>query len=303
MESLQIELNRIYLKDALEGLKELPDNFADIIIADPPYNVGKDFGVFKENWELDEYIHWSMQWINEAIRVLKDSGSMFIFGISEILAHIFVRIPINKRWLIWHYTNKNVPTLNFWQRSHESIILAWKENYIFNRDEIREPYTESFLKNAAGRVRRATPGRYSRGDKETVYKAHEKGALPRDVIKVPALAGGLGSKERWFYCRTCKKVYPPQEKKKHIKHEIVLHPAQKPLALMERLIKSCKPKNNKGIVVVPFVGSGTECVAAKKLGLDFIGFEINPEYICIAEERLRNTKEEQFGQGELFKKV
>ena len=105
MKSFQIELNRIYLKDALEGLKELPDNFADIIIADPPYNIGKDFGVFKENWELEEYIKWSMNWINEAIRVLKDNGSMFIFGISEIIAHIFVRIPLNKRWLIWHYSS------------------------------------------------------------------------------------------------------------------------------------------------------------------------------------------------------
>ena len=303
MKSLQIELNRIYLKDALEGLKELPDNFADIIIADPPYNIGKDFGVFKENWELEEYIKWSMNWINEAIRVLKDNGSMFIFGISEIIAHIFVRIPLNKRWLIWHYTNKNVPTLNFWQRSHESIILVWKERYIFNRDDIREPYTENFLKNAAGKIRKATPGRYSRRNKETIYNAHEKGALPRDVIKVPALAGGAGSKERWFYCRTCKKVYPPKEKRNHISHDIVLHPAQKPLELMEKLIKSCRPKNRKGVVVVPFVGSGTECVAAKKLGLEFIGFEINPEYIYIAEERLRNSQEACIAQGELFEEI
>ena len=297
----KIKLNEIYLKDAIEGLKELPDNFADIIIADPPYNIGKDFGIFKENWELEEYIQWSMKWINEAIRVLKNNGSMFIFGISEIIAHIFVRIPLNKRWLIWHYTNKNVPTLNFWQRSHESIILVWKNSYIFHRDDVREPYTESFLKNAAGRIRRPTPGRFSKGDKETIYTAHEKGALPRDVIKVPALAGGLGSKERWFYCRTCKKVFPPQEKKKHMTHDIVLHPTQKPLELIEKLIKSCRPKDYKGIVVVPFAGSGTECVAAKKLGLNFIGFEINPEYIYIANERLRNTKEDHIAKNRLFK--
>ena len=72
---------------------------------------------------------------------------------------------------------------------------------------------------------------------------------------------------------------------------------------MEKLIKSCRPKEGKGVVVVPFVGSGTECVAAKKLGLEFIGFEINPEYIYIAEERLRNTQEACIAQGELFEEI
>ena len=301
METMKFQINKIYLMDAIEGLKNLPSEFADIIIADPPYNIGKDFGVFRENWNLNEYIEWSMKWINEAIRVLKDTGSLFIFGISEILAYLFVNIPVNKRWLVWHYTNKNVPTLNFWQRSHESIILAWKKSYIFNRDDVREPYTEDFLKSAAGKVRKATPGRFSKGDKETVYNAHERGALPRDVIKVPALAGGAGNKERWFYCRTCKAVFPPKERRYHLDHDVVLHPTQKPLELMEKLIKSAMPKDRKGLVVVPFAGSGTECVAAKKLGLDFIGFEINPEYIYIAEERLKNIKSVEYSQNVLFK--
>ena len=279
-----LELNKIYPKDAIEGLKELPSNFADIIIADPPYNIGKDFGVLKENWTIEEYIAWSKEWIKEAIRVLKPTGSMFIFGFSENLAYLFVEIPINKRWLVWHYTNKTVPSLNFWQRSHESIILCWKESYIFNRDLVREPYTKGFIK-VAGKIRANTVGRFSKGNKTTIYKAHEKGALPRDVIKVPALAGGAGNKERWFLCKTCQEVYPPSEKKKHLKHELVFHPTQKPEKLIEKLLLSAKPKHG-GIVVVPFAGSGTECVVAKKLGMDFIGFEINEDYIKIANKRL-----------------
>ena len=296
-----ITLNRIYCMDVLEGLRELPDNFADIIIADPPYNIGKDFGVFKESWSREEYIRWSKKWINEAIRILKPTGSLFIFGFSENLAYIFVEIPVNKRWLIWHYTNKNVPSLNFWQRSHESIILCWKDSFIFNRDDVREPYTEQFLKSAAGKVRKGTPGRFSRGDRETVYTAHEKGALPRDVIKVPALAGGAGRKERWFLCKDCGKVCNPSERKEHSGHNVVFHPTQKPEELIEKLILSAKPKGN-GVVVVPFAGSGTECVVAKRLGMDFIGFEINEDYIKIAERRIE--EENRVGQlGELFKKV
>ncbi len=296
-----ITLNRIHCMDVLEGLRELPDNFADIIIADPPYNIGKDFGVFKESWSQEEYISWSKRWINEAIRILKPTGSMFIFGFSENLAYIFVEIPINKRWLVWHYTNKNVPSLNFWQRSHESIILCWKDSFIFNRDDVREPYTEQFLKSAAGKIRKGTPGRFSKGDRETVYTAHEKGALPRDVIKVPTLAGGAGRKERWFLCKDCNDVYPPSEKKNHQGHEVIFHPTQKPEELIEKLILSAKPKN-KGVVVVPFAGSGTECVVAKRLRMDFIGFEINKDYIKIAERRIE--EENKVGQiGELFKEV
>jgi site-specific DNA-methyltransferase (adenine-specific) len=134
---------------------------------------------------------------------------------------------------------------------------------------VREPYTDTFLKNAAGKVRKPTKGRFSNGDKETTYTAHEGGALPRDVIKVPALAGGAGKKER------------------------VDHPTQKPLTLCDTLIKASMNKNTQTLLVVPFVGSGSECVSAKKKNVDFIGFEINSDYIAIANERLANINEQE----------
>ena len=215
---------------------------------------------------------------------------MFIYGFSEILAYLSVEIPINKRWLIWHYTNKNVASLNFWQRSHEAIICAWKNKPIFNRDDVREPYTEGFLNGAAGKVRKGTAGRFSSNGKETVYNAHAGGALPRDVIKIPALAGGAGMNERWFMCKTCNnQIFEPRELKKHADHEIIKHPTQKPLELSKKLVMSATPKKN-GVVLVPFVGTGSECVAAKELEQNYIGFEINPDYIKMAETYLKNTK-------------
>ena len=215
---------------------------------------------------------------------------MFIYGFSEILAYLSVEISINKRWLIWHYTNKNVASLNFWQRSHEAIICAWKDKPIFNKDDVREPYTEGFLNGAAGKVRKGTAGRFSSNGKETIYKAHTGGALPRDVIKIPALAGGAGMNERWFICKTCKgKVFEPRELKKHAGHEIIKHPTQKPIALSRKLVTSAMQKKD-GVILVPFVGTGSECVAAKELGQSYIGFEINPDYIKLAEKYLKNTK-------------
>ncbi len=287
--SFKLPLNKIILGDAVEELRKLPSSSCDIIIIDPPYNIGKDFGNNIDKRELSEYVAWSKKWINESIRVMKPTGTMFIYGFSEILAYLSVEIPINKRWLIWHYTNKNVASLNFWQRSHEAIICAWKEKPTFNRDEVREPYTEGFLNGAAGKVRKGTVGRFSQSGQETVYNAHESGALPRDVIKIPALAGGAGMVERWFLCKTCNNVFEPRELKKHQNHEIIKHPTQKPLELTKKLIKSASP-SKEGIVLVPFVGSGSECVAAKELGKNYLGFELNPDYVKLANKWLKATK-------------
>ena len=285
----ELPLNKIILGDAVSELKKLPDESCDAIVIDPPYNIGKDFGNNIDKRELSEYVIWCKEWINESIRIMKPAGTMFIYGFSEILAYLSIEIPINKRWLIWHYTNKNVASLNFWQRSHEAIICAWKDKPIFNRDEIREPYTEGFLNGAAGKVRKGTIGRFGKNGLETIYKAHEGGALPRDVIKIPALAGGAGMIERWFLCKTCDDVYEPRQLQKHSGHEIMKHPTQKPLELSRKLIKSAAPKKD-GVVLVPFVGTGSECVAAKELGQSYIGFEINPDYVRMAEKIIGNTR-------------
>ena len=260
-------IQKVILGDVLDIAPTLDKESAQIIIADPPYNIGKDFGNMSDKQTMETYLVWCEKWIAECLRILKPNGTMFIYGFSETLALILSRIPFNikRRWIVWHYTNKNVASLNFWQRSHESILVLWKEDKVFNRDDIREAYTESFLNNSVGKARAATVGRFSKGDKKTLYSAHPNGALPRDVIKIPALAGGAGLKER------------------------VNHPTQKPLALCEKLIRSCKQIHSDGYVFIPFAGSGSECVVAKKLHLSFIAVEINPEYVDIINNRL-NTQ-------------
>ena len=255
----------ILLGDTLKILPTLEDNTSQIIIADPPYNIGKDFGNDSDKQPMDEYLNWCDIWMKECFRILKSNGTMFIYGFSEILALILSRIPytIQRRWIIWHYTNKNVASLNFWQRSHESILVLWKEDKVFHKDEVREAYTDGFLNGSAGKERTATEGRFqNKSGKKTTYTAHPNGALPRDVIKIPALAGGAGMNER------------------------VNHPTQKPLTLCDKLIRSCRMPSSEGYVLVPFAGSGSECLAAKKLNLPFIGIEINEDYVKLIRERL-----------------
>lgn len=261
-----LEMNVIYNEDCIQGMKKINSESVDVVICDPPYNIGKDFGNDSDKQDMNTYLDWCDKWIAECLRILKPHGTMYIYGFSETLAFVRTRITCNVRWLVWHYTNKVVPSLNFWQRTHESILCCYKDKPVFNRDDVREPYTEGFLKGAAGKVRKATKGRFSSGETETVYNAHENGALPRDVIKVPALAGGAGKKER------------------------VDHPTQKPLSLCETLLKASKNKAGDTLVVVPFAGSGSECVAAKKELINYIGFEINDKYIEICNTRLHELE-------------
>jgi site-specific DNA-methyltransferase (adenine-specific) len=283
-------LNKITNIDVLDGLKQLENESADIVLIDPPYNIGKDFGNNNDKLALEEYTDWSKKWIDESLRILSPTGSMYVYGFSEILCYLFpLVVNANRRWLVWHYTNKNVPTTKFWQRSHESIILAWKtEKRIFNLDDVREEYTETFIKNAAGHKRAATPGRFSKSDTETTYNAHPGGALPRDVIKVPALAGGAGRRERFFYCKNCDKLFSLSQRKEHGEHVKIEHPTQKPMQLTEKLLKAAKPKDRNGLVVVPFAGTGSELLVAKQLEMSFIGFEINPNFCRMSNLLIEN---------------
>jgi site-specific DNA-methyltransferase (adenine-specific) len=281
-------VNTIEIGDCIEALRLLAPDSVDCVIADPPYNIGKDFGNNFDRMDVEAYVSWCEDWINECFRVLKPSGTMFIYGFSEILAHLSVRITQEKRWLIWHYTNKNVASLQFWQRSHEAIICTWKGKPLFNRDAVREPYTESFLANAVGKPRKDTAGRFSRPGNPTVYQAHESGALPRDVLKVPALAGGAGRSERWALCHTCDVVIKPGEGKNHEAHDLEKHPTQKPFALTRRLLLSCMPAG--GTLAIPFSGTGSESAVAKALGFNSLAWDLNPNYVRLGLALLDSTE-------------
>lgn len=268
----------------------------DVIIADPPYNIGKDFGNGNAVMPLNHYVDWACGWIRDCMDLLAYGGLLYVYGFAEILAHVAVQFnPEQQRWLVWHYTNKTVPSLQFWQRSHETVLCLWNGDSrpVLEVDQIREPYTDSFLHGAAGRTRKNTPSRYGgKSGKTTIYQAHESGALPRDVIKVPALAGGAGRAERWFMCRTCEnRVYPPSDLGYHRDHDTLKHPTQKPKELTRRLLLSRIPKGDESAcVLIPFAGSGSECVVARDLGIPFLGIELNPEYVDFANQWLSITE-------------
>ena len=280
-------MSSVICGDTIEVLKKLPDGRKyDIVIADPPYNIGKDFGNNSDSMVEEDYIEWSLRWLKLCFGLLAEGGLIYVYGYPEILSRIAVNYPIDiQRWLVWHYTNKTTPSSKFWQRSYESILCLWSndsERPKLEIDQIREPYTKAYLQSA-GKIRKGTKSRFGDG-KQTIYRAHKNGALPRDVIKVSALAGGSGASERWFMCRDCNDiVYPPSKINEHRKHDILKHPTQKPMELTRRLIRS-KINGRGGRLLVPFAGSGSECCVAEDLKIEYFGIEINPLYVDFAKK-------------------
>ena len=259
-------------------MSQLEDNSVDCFIVDPPYNIGKDFGNNKTKKDIQQYVDWCESWITQCERALKPSGTMYIYGFSEILAHVSCKVNLPYRWLIWHYTNKTVPSLNFWQRSHESILCVWKDRgeRAFNRDAVREPYTETYIKGYSDGKRKRPPTKGRFGKTETTYTVNEKGALPRDVIKMSSLAGG-GS-ERFVYSPSKKDIFTRKEAKSLSLEDQIIHPTQKPIKLTEKLLDACIVDADSK-VVIPFSGTGSEAFVCNARGLKWVSFDINQDYV------------------------
>ena len=253
----------LYQGNSIDWLASLADSSVDLVFADPPYNIKKaDW----DNFESQEYyIDWSMQWIQQAARALKPTGSLYICGFSEILAdlkHPASRYFKQCRWLIWHYKNK-ANLGNDWGRVHESILHFRKSEAVkLNVDDVRIPYGAHTLKYPSHP--QADTSAYGKGGNKSRdnWMPHPKGAKPKDVIDIPTTCNGMG--------------------------ESTPHPTQKPEELVRKFVLASS--NAGDLVIDPFSGSGTTVVVAEQLGRRWMGCDLNPEYNQWAIKRLENVR-------------
>lgn len=253
----------IYQGNSFDWLDSLDDASVDLVFADPPYNIKKaDWDNF-ENQE--KYIEWSINWIRQASRVLKPTGSLYVCGFSEILADL--KHPASKyfrhcRWLIWHYKNK-ANLGNDWGRSHESIIHFRKSDSTkLNIDDVRTPYGAHTLKYPSHP--QAESSAYGKGSNKQRdnWTPHPKGAKPKDVFDIPTTCNGMGEK--------------------------TLHPTQKPEELVRKFVLASS--NEGDLVIDPFSGSGTTVVVAEQLNRQWKACDLDPQYNQWAIERLENVR-------------
>jgi site-specific DNA-methyltransferase (adenine-specific) len=231
---------RVECADCLPRMRAMRSGTVDLILTDPPYEIA----------DLSEHFA-------EMVRLLRDSGSIYVFGDKDMIAGSWFRqMPLASRTLlVWTYKNSPKPR-GRWRMSMQGIIYAFKKDAPFHQDEARTEYLPA-TKKLNGRVRPS-------GGRMTKLLAYDtsKGALPRDVLEHPALLG-------------------------HLSRERVGHRDQKPLGLIERIMRSSS--NVGDFVLDPFCGSGTTMVAARRLGRVGLGFELDPKWTTIAEQRIANV--------------
>ena len=139
-------INKIQIKlgDALELFKSMDSDSADLIIADPPYNLGKNYGNNHDIKGFDEYIEFSRSWLSEAKRVLSPKGTIYIFMGVRFISYLFTMLDrelnLNfNSWITWHYTQGMGKKIGFSPR-HDDILMFNKSKFFtFNLDAVRVP--------------------------------------------------------------------------------------------------------------------------------------------------------------------
>lgn len=251
--------------DLLEVLKFLPDEFADLIIIDPPYNLTKNFNGTKFNARSDErYDEYLATWFPEVCRKLKPSGSLYICGdwkcTSSLQRAVEKELTILNR-ITWQ-REKGRGAKSNWKNGMEDIWYAVKnpDDYYFDVEAVK--------------IKRKVIAPYKVDGKPKDWQESEEGnfrlTYPSnfwDDISIP------------FWSMP----------------ENTDHPTQKPEKLYAKLILASSKEND--IVFDPFLGSGTASVTAKKLGRRFVGIELNEEYSLLAQKRLNKADEDKSIQG------
>ena len=261
---------KLFLGDTLSVMRTFGNASVDLIFADPPYSIKKaDWDCFDSH---DEYIAWSIDWIREASRILKNEGSLFVCGFSEILADIkanAAKYYHSCRWIVWHYKNK-ASLGNDWGRSHESILhLRKSKDFCFDVENVRIPYSEHTLKYPSHP--QALTSQYGNG-KNHIWEPNPNGAKPKDVLEIPTTCNGM--------------------------HEKTPHPTQKPEELLRRIILSSSGQGD--LVFDPFLGSGTTAVCAEQLKRKWIGCDISQEYLEWAVNRIELVEDWSIDQWKQY---
>ncbi len=248
--------DQLFVGDAAEIMKRFPGESVDLIIADPPYNLGKNYGKITDLKEWEEYERFNVCWLNEAVRLLKNTGSIYVFMGFRFVSKLFLILEENYKlnfngWIVWHYTQGMGRKRGFSPRHEDILYFTKSDNFVFNLDEIR------------------VPQKYYR------KRNNMAGANPGDV---------------WAFSHV---HYCSGERKDH--------PTQKPEGLIERMVRASS--NPGDIVLDPFVGSGTTCRVASVLERNYIGIDINPDYIKITEQRINEPFDDFDSVDERVKRI
>lgn len=272
MSDVTVPLNKIICGETVQTLNSLPAEWADLVFADPPYNIGYKYDKYHDNREDDDYVSFTHQWVDACIRATKKTGSLYLMIGDEYAAEMRMHLKSHEKqgniyfrnWIIWHYTFGQNCKMKF-NRSHVSIFYVTRseKDFTFNDMTVRVPSA-----------------------RQTTYadaRSNPIGKLPDDtwVLRPQEEEAAFKAEtDTWYISRLCGTF----------KERCDWHPCQIPQKLLERIIRV---SSNPGDVVLdPFSGGATTAVAAKRLGRQFVAVELSPEYAKKGQERVDATPSE-----------
>jgi len=264
------EGNTVHQGDCIQLMEKLPAGSVDLAFADPPFNIGYDYDVYKDRKDAGAYLEWTRQWIAGVCRVLRADGTFWLAIGDEYAAELKLIAQNDsgltcRSWVIWYYTF-GVNCKNKFSRSHAHLFHFVKDSsqFTFNDMAIRVPSARQLVY----------------GDK----RANPKGRLPDDtwILRPQDLPDGFKpDDDTWYFPRVAGTF----------KERAGFHGCQMPEQLLGRIIRACS--NEGELVLDPFAGSGTTLAVAKKLNRRSIGFELSADYVAQIRERLNSVRTEQ----------
>lgn len=243
-------INNVYFGDVLELLRKLPAKSVDVVYSDPDYNVGIKYGSQSYTVDFNKYIDWYIELSKESLRVLKDSGNMFLINYPKQNAHLRVKYLDEACYEVldyaWVYNSNIGHSPKRFTTAHRSILHCrkTKENN-FYKNNVAAPYKNPNDKRIKQRIANGSKGR-----------------MPYD----------------WFYFDLVKNV----------SKEKTFHACQIPQGLSEMLIKSSSMPNDN--ILIHFGGSGSEIEVCRKIGRNFIAAEIDEKYYNMIVDRLNSGR-------------
>lgn len=259
--------NTILKGDCLEIMESLESGTVDLVYADPPFYSQRDYGEFTDEWEsFDAYLGFIEKRLIQMHRLLKPTGSVYLHCdptashyIKVVMDGIFDRKNFRNE-IIWCYSRPSAPGQRQLSRTHDVIFWYSKgKEWVFNVDAIRTSYSDSSLRRKGYKSNNLFG---NKDGKSEIVTLNDLGKFPED----------------WFYLISLRGNFK----------EYVGYPTQKPLALLDRIIKASS--NEGGVVLDPFCGSGTTLVAADRLGRKWVGIDENEKAVELAGERIEKSR-------------
>lgn len=260
------------LGDCLEIMATMDPGSVDVVVTSPPYNLGVDYGLYDDRIPRDEYLAWLATWADAVHRVLSPRGSLFL-NVGSKPSDPWVSLQAAQA------VAGGMPGTRF----HLQNTIHWVKSLALDPE-----HTSLDETLAVGHYKPINSGRFVNDCHEYVFHFTKGGDVPLDRLALGVPYQDKSNVTRWRAaaqdrrCRGNVWFLPYETIQRRAKDRP--HPATFPPTLAEWCMR-LHGLDRCGLVLDPFLGLGSSAVAAQRLGLDFVGIEIDPEYLRLAQER------------------